>query len=87
MFCDGDTVSALNSLFEQWDTKAVGLWNLSGEPCSGSAINGTDFEDPTNNPSIICECTYNNGATCHITQLYLSLSLSLKNFDFSHEPS
>ncbi|KAG6788149.1 hypothetical protein POTOM_004203 [Populus tomentosa] len=62
-------VSALNSLFEQWDTKAVGLWNLSGEPCSGSAINDTAFEDPANNPSITCACTYNNNATCHITQL------------------
>ncbi|XP_011022401.1 PREDICTED: probable LRR receptor-like serine/threonine-protein kinase At1g56140 isoform X2 [Populus euphratica] len=59
-------VSALNSLFEQWDTQAVGLWNLSGEPCSGSAIEQTDFEDPDNNPAIKCECTQ---TTCHITQL------------------
>nr|TKR97680.1 putative LRR receptor-like serine/threonine-protein kinase [Populus alba] len=66
---DPSEVSALNSLFEQWDTKAVGLWNLSGEPCSGSAINGTDFEDTANNPAIKCVCTYNNSTTCHITQL------------------
>nr|TKR97677.1 putative LRR receptor-like serine/threonine-protein kinase [Populus alba] len=66
---DPSEVSALNSLFEQWDTKAVGLWNLSGEPCSGSAINGTEFEDTTNNPAIKCVCTYNNRTTCHITQL------------------
>ncbi|KAL3609716.1 hypothetical protein D5086_000736 [Populus alba] len=66
---DPSEVSALNSLFEQWDTKAVGLWNLSGEPCSGSAINDTNFEDTANNPSIKCDCTYNNSATCHITQL------------------
>uniref|UniRef100_A0A2K2BUH4 non-specific serine/threonine protein kinase n=1 Tax=Populus trichocarpa TaxID=3694 RepID=A0A2K2BUH4_POPTR len=66
---DPSEVSALNLLFEQWDTKAVGLWNLSGEPCSGSAINGTDFEDTANNPAIKCVCTYNNSATCHITQL------------------
>jgi hypothetical protein len=70
-FCDGETVSALNSLFEQWDTQAVELWNLSGEPCSGSAIDQTDFEDPDNNPAIKCECTQ---TTCHITQLYVSLS-------------
>jgi len=81
LFCDGETVSALNSLFEQWDTQAVGLWNLSGEPCSGSAINDTGFEDGANNPAIKCVCTYNNSATCHITQLYLSLSLS-KEFRF-----
>ncbi|KAF9689160.1 hypothetical protein SADUNF_Sadunf01G0062700 [Salix dunnii] len=67
---DPSEVSALNSLFEQWDTQAIaGLWNLSGDPCSGAAINGTDFEDPANNPAIKCDCTYNNSATCHITQL------------------
>ncbi|XP_034914857.2 probable LRR receptor-like serine/threonine-protein kinase At1g56140 [Populus alba] len=63
---DPSEVSALNSLFEQWDAQAVGLWNLSGEPCSGSAIDQTDFEDPDNNPAIKCECTQ---TTCHITQL------------------
>ncbi|PQQ00321.1 uncharacterized protein Pyn_14583 [Prunus yedoensis var. nudiflora] len=67
---DPSEVRALNSIFEQWDTQAVpGLWNISGEPCSGSAINGTDFEDPANNPAIICDCTYEKNTTCHITQL------------------
>uniref|UniRef100_A0A6N2JX36 non-specific serine/threonine protein kinase n=1 Tax=Salix viminalis TaxID=40686 RepID=A0A6N2JX36_SALVM len=63
---DPSEVSALNSLFEQWDTQAVGLWNLSGEPCSGSAIDETNFEDPDNNPAIKCDCTQ---TTCHITKL------------------
>ncbi|CAN6545892.1 unnamed protein product [Malus baccata var. baccata] len=67
-------VRALNSIFEQWDTQAVsGLWNISGEPCSGSALNGTDFESPNDNPdinpAIECDCTYDNGTTCHITKL------------------
>ncbi|XP_050147221.1 probable LRR receptor-like serine/threonine-protein kinase At1g56140 isoform X4 [Malus sylvestris] len=63
-------VRALNSIFEQWDTQPVpGLWNISGEPCSGSAINGTDFDSPDNNPAIVCDCSYNNNATCHITKL------------------
>ncbi|KAJ6393429.1 hypothetical protein OIU77_022809 [Salix suchowensis] len=67
---DPSEVSALNSLFGQWDTKAVaGLWNLSGDPCSGYALNDTAFDDPANNPAITCVCTYNNSATCHITQL------------------
>ncbi|XP_021800343.1 probable LRR receptor-like serine/threonine-protein kinase At1g56130, partial [Prunus avium] len=71
---DPSEVRALNSIFKQWDTQAVpGLWNISGEPCSGSAINGTDFEDPANNPAnnpgIICDCTYEKNTTCHITQL------------------
>ncbi|KAJ4702820.1 hypothetical protein OWV82_022811 [Melia azedarach] len=59
---------ALNSIFQKWDTQAVPLWNISGEPCSGSAINGTEFESQPNNPAIICDCTFENG-TCHITKL------------------
>ncbi|CAN6683905.1 unnamed protein product [Malus baccata var. baccata] len=71
---DPSEVRALNSIFEQWDTQAVsGLWNISGEPCSGSALNGTDFESPNDNPdinpAIECDCTYDNGTTCHITKL------------------
>ncbi|KAI5332187.1 hypothetical protein L3X38_022316 [Prunus dulcis] len=67
---DPSEVRALNSIFEQWDTQAVpGLWNISGDPCSGSAVNGTDFEDPANNPAIICDCTYEKSTACHITQL------------------
>ncbi|CAN6683870.1 unnamed protein product [Malus baccata var. baccata] len=67
---DPSEVRALNSIFEQWDTQAVaGLWNISGEPCSGSAINGTEFESQNNNPAIVCDCTYDNNATCHITKL------------------
>ena len=70
-------VAALNSILQQWDAPAVALWNISGEPCSGSAINDTDFEDPANNPAIKCVCTYENATVCHITKLYVSLSLSL----------
>ncbi|CAN6683884.1 unnamed protein product [Malus baccata var. baccata] len=71
---DPSEVRALNSIFEQWDTQAVsGLWNISGEPCSGSALNGTNFESPNDNPdinpAIECDCTYDNGTTCHITKL------------------
>ncbi|KAM5587260.1 hypothetical protein ABKV19_005945 [Rosa sericea] len=66
---DPSEVRALNSIFSQWDTQAVALWNISGEPCSGSAINGTEFESPPNNPAIICDCTYDSGTTCHITKL------------------
>ncbi|KAH9795834.1 putative LRR receptor-like serine/threonine-protein kinase [Citrus sinensis] len=56
---------------QQWDAPAVPLWNISGNPCSGSALNATDseFESPNNNPAIVCNCTFDNGATCHITKL------------------
>ncbi|XP_062012440.1 probable LRR receptor-like serine/threonine-protein kinase At1g56130 isoform X2 [Rosa rugosa] len=66
---DPSEVSALNSIFQQWGAQSVALWNISGEPCSGSAINGTQFESPPNNPAIICDCTYDSSTTCHITQL------------------
>ncbi|KAF3450169.1 hypothetical protein FNV43_RR06249 [Rhamnella rubrinervis] len=67
---DPSEVRALNSVFQQWDAQAVeNLWNISGEPCTGSAINGTDFEASENNPSIKCDCTFDNGAACHITQM------------------
>ncbi|XP_050145028.1 probable LRR receptor-like serine/threonine-protein kinase At1g56130 isoform X2 [Malus sylvestris] len=57
---DPSEVRALNSIFEQWDTQVQ--WKISGEPCSGPAIND-------NNPAIACDCTYDNNATCHITKL------------------
>lgn len=44
-----------------------GLWNISGEPCSGTAINGTALD--VINPSIVCNCSYDSNTTCHITQL------------------
>ncbi|KDO77509.1 hypothetical protein CISIN_1g0380191mg, partial [Citrus sinensis] len=68
---DKHAVRALNSILQQWDAPAVPLWNISGNPCSGSALNATDseFESPNNNPAIVCNCTFDNGATCHITKL------------------
>ena len=73
-----ETVVALNSIFQKWDANAVPLWNTTGDPCSGSAIDdGIEFEDPSNNPAIKCVCTYANRTTYHITKLYASLSLSL----------
>nr|XP_023873219.1 probable LRR receptor-like serine/threonine-protein kinase At1g56130 isoform X2 [Quercus suber]POE84859.1 putative lrr receptor-like serine/threonine-protein kinase [Quercus suber] len=66
---DPSEVRALNSIFQQWDAQATTLWNISGNPCSGTAVNDTNLEDPINNPSIKCNCTYNNGTICHITKL------------------
>eukprot|EP00261_Vitis_vinifera_P036792 XP_019078035.1 PREDICTED: probable LRR receptor-like serine/threonine-protein kinase At1g56130 isoform X4 [Vitis vinifera] len=66
---DASEAEALNSIFQQWDTQSAALWNISGEPCTGSAISGSGFEETANNPAITCDCTYNNSTTCHITQL------------------
>ncbi|KAL5731398.1 hypothetical protein ACHQM5_004130 [Ranunculus cassubicifolius] len=65
------TLNALNSIFRQWRISApADLWNTTGEPCSGVAIDDTSFESNSNyNPGIKCDCSYNNGTICHITQL------------------
>ncbi|GAY33781.1 hypothetical protein CUMW_007980 [Citrus unshiu] len=76
---DKHAVRALNSILQQWEPLAVRLWNISGNPCSGSALNTTvsEFESRNNNPAIVCDCTFDNGATCHISKLQCSLNLSL----------
>ncbi|KAM1032570.1 hypothetical protein ACFX2C_036220 [Malus domestica] len=67
---DPSEVRALKSIFEQWGTQALPeTWNINGEPCSGSAINGIGTDSLDVNPSITCNCSYDNNATCHITQL------------------
>ncbi|GLT46236.1 hypothetical protein SLA2020_200070 [Shorea laevis] len=69
---DPSEVKALLSIFQKWDLQAPpNSWNISGEPCTGTALSqeNTIFEDPSNNPSIRCNCAFNNGTTCHITRL------------------
>ncbi|KAJ4980264.1 hypothetical protein NE237_031101 [Protea cynaroides] len=66
---DPSEVTALNSIFRQWGIHASANWNISGEPCSGFAINDSiSFDSADFNPAIKCDCSYNNGTTCHITQ-------------------
>ncbi|KAG5532896.1 hypothetical protein RHGRI_027240 [Rhododendron griersonianum] len=63
-------VSALNSVFNQWGLSTTdNQWNLSGEPCSGAAINTNvlwNIYSTVYNPGIRCDC---HGSVCHITQL------------------
>ncbi|KAG5532914.1 hypothetical protein RHGRI_027247 [Rhododendron griersonianum] len=63
-------MSALNSVFNQWRISAkYDQWNISGEPCSGAAIDTTvlwNIDSTDYNPGIRCDC---NGTVCHITQL------------------
>ncbi|XP_058217948.1 probable LRR receptor-like serine/threonine-protein kinase At1g56140 isoform X2 [Rhododendron vialii] len=62
-------VSALNSVFSQWNISAdLTQWNISGEPCSGAAVDLTSIETTNGdyNPGIKCQC---DGTTCHITDL------------------
>ncbi|KAK8274106.1 hypothetical protein V6Z12_D10G051600 [Gossypium hirsutum] len=64
-------VRALNAIFQQWEIQAADGWNTSGDPCSGVALSQSDstFEDPSNNPSIRCDCSFENATLCHITRL------------------
>ncbi|KAM3684242.1 hypothetical protein ACJW31_11G029200 [Castanea mollissima] len=60
---------ALNTIFQKWEILAnSNQWNISGEPCTGAAIDDSiSFNDQNHNPFIKCECSSNS--TCHITQL------------------
>ncbi|KAF8408682.1 hypothetical protein HHK36_004745 [Tetracentron sinense] len=73
---DPSEVRVLNSIFQKWNITAGPLWNISGEPCSGAAIDGTNIDEWAFNPAIICNCDFENRSTCHITYLCVSLSLS-----------
>ncbi|KAL5202917.1 hypothetical protein ABZP36_013869 [Zizania latifolia] len=69
---DPTEVVALNSILGRWGLKASPEWNISGEPCSGFASDGIDWDCyryPNINPIIKCDCSYNNSTVCHITRL------------------
>ncbi|KAJ0734100.1 putative non-specific serine/threonine protein kinase [Helianthus annuus] len=56
---DPAEVRAINEIFRQWRIPETVVrqrgWNLSGEPCSGAALEATSFDLPTYNPGIICD--------------------------------
>ncbi|KAL6563239.1 hypothetical protein OROHE_005826 [Orobanche hederae] len=60
----------LNSMFLRWGISAADGWNISGELCSGVAADSTTQLGDMN-PGLKCDCSYNNGSTCHITGLRL----------------
>ncbi|XP_038970404.1 probable LRR receptor-like serine/threonine-protein kinase At1g56140 [Phoenix dactylifera] len=62
-------VEALNAILGRWGLKESAKWNISGEPCSGAAIDSTDLDSSDVSPAVKCNCSYNNKTTCHITQL------------------
>ncbi|KAJ0081592.1 hypothetical protein Patl1_11715 [Pistacia atlantica] len=63
------------------------------KPCSGAAIKTTSLEDY--NPAIQCDCSFQNGSTCHITELRkrdkiklkIPSKLLMKHFIFVPPPS
>ncbi|CAJ1978518.1 unnamed protein product [Sphenostylis stenocarpa] len=42
---DPSQVTALNAIFQKWKISAPPQWNISGEPCSGVAIDDTSLDD------------------------------------------
>ncbi|KAH7654561.1 Non-specific serine/threonine protein kinase protein [Dioscorea alata] len=66
---DPSEVTALNTILGRWGKMASAKWNFSGEPCSGAAIDSTDFGSSDFNPAIKCDCNFSSGTICHITEL------------------
>ncbi|XP_057453357.1 probable LRR receptor-like serine/threonine-protein kinase At1g56140 [Lotus japonicus] len=68
---DPSEARVLNSIFSKWSISAnQDQWNISGELCSGNAIDSsTKIDDTAYNPFIKCDCSYDNKTTCHITAL------------------
>ncbi|XP_027910140.1 probable LRR receptor-like serine/threonine-protein kinase At1g56140 [Vigna unguiculata] len=66
---DPSEARALNSIFSKWGKSAdTSVWNISGELCSGRAIDSTSTPE-SYNPFIRCDCSFDSGTTCHITAL------------------
>ncbi|KAI0495626.1 hypothetical protein KFK09_021929 [Dendrobium nobile] len=57
---------AVNTIMGRWGQTASSSWNISGELCSGIASDSTNFGDF--NPAIKCDCSFNGGTVCHVTQ-------------------
>ncbi|KAI3754009.1 hypothetical protein L2E82_26093 [Cichorium intybus] len=63
----------INAMFSQWGIEESAVtemnWNISGNICSGAALDTTAFDAQAYNPAIKCDCNIPNSTTCHITQL------------------
>ncbi|CAD6220476.1 unnamed protein product [Miscanthus lutarioriparius] len=66
-------VAALNTILGRWGQKARRslAWNISGEPCSGAAVDSSTEIDGNYhfNPGIKCDCSFNSNTIFHITKL------------------
>lgn len=68
------TARALNSIFAAWRIRAPREWNISGELCSGAAIDASVLDtNPAYNPLIKCDCSFENSTICRITNMYAFL--------------
>ncbi|XP_062226737.1 probable LRR receptor-like serine/threonine-protein kinase At1g56130 [Phragmites australis] len=67
---DPTEAAAVNAVFAKLGLTASTAWNISGDPCTGTATDGTPIDDnPNFNPAIKCDCTDQNNTVCHVTRL------------------
>jgi hypothetical protein len=66
---DPTEAAALNAVFAKLGQQAQSSWNLSGDPCTGRATDGSAIDDTSFNPAITCDCTFQNSTICRITKL------------------
>ncbi|KAL4554368.1 hypothetical protein LXL04_039505 [Taraxacum kok-saghyz] len=63
-------------MFREWRINESSVtnmrWNISGELCSGAALDDSFDTDGNYNPAIKCDCAIPNSTTCHITGLNLA---------------
>ncbi|CAH8332409.1 unnamed protein product [Eruca vesicaria subsp. sativa] len=65
-----EEAEALTSILAAWNIQAPQEWNISGELCSGIAINDIIIiDDQAHNPLIKCDCSFNESTICRITAL------------------
>ncbi|CAD6262294.1 unnamed protein product [Miscanthus lutarioriparius] len=71
MKTDPVEAAAVNAVFAKLGQTASSAWNISGDPCTGAATDGTKIDNnPSFNPAIKCECSVQNNSTvCHVTTL------------------
>ncbi|XP_019091904.1 PREDICTED: probable LRR receptor-like serine/threonine-protein kinase At1g56140 isoform X3 [Camelina sativa] len=67
---DPDEARALNNIFRTWKITATKDWNISGELCSGAAIDDSvSIDNLAFNPLIKCDCTFVDSTICRIVAL------------------
>lgn len=61
---------AVKALGEIANTLGIKTLNLrNGDPCHLGILKFDDAQNPESTNSIICDCTFNDSTTCHITEL------------------
>lgn len=62
-------------------------WDFSVDPCSEKSNWTSPVQVKGSENAVTCNCSYVNGTVCHVTNMYISITLSLsflalKTFSF-----